>query len=45
MKVKTDPGLEDVRLPNPLNLGLFNKSVFLHNGKKIFKSPAVFEVE
>jgi len=24
------PSLEDVRLPNPLNLSLFNKSIFVH---------------
>ena len=26
------PGLGDVRLPNPLDLGLFDKAVFLHDG-------------
>ncbi|GAB5470508.1 MAG: DNA helicase [Rhodospirillales bacterium] len=27
------PGLEDVRLPNPLDLGLFDKACFLQNGE------------
>ena len=27
------PGLDDVRLPNPLDLKLFNKVCFLHNGE------------
>jgi len=30
------PGLEDVRLPNPLNLGLFNKSIFTHDDQMFF---------
>ena len=29
---KTCPGLDDVRLPNPLDLTLFNKACFLNNG-------------
>jgi hypothetical protein len=27
------PSLDDVRLPNPLNLKLFNKACFLNTGK------------
>ena len=27
------PGLNHVRLPNPLDLKLFNKACFLHNGE------------
>ena len=30
------PGLEDVRLPNPLDLGLFNKSIFAHDDQMFF---------
>ena len=30
---KPCPGLEDVRLPNPLDLTLFNKTCFLHDGE------------
>jgi len=44
-KGKTHPTLEDVRLPNPLDLRLFNKSMFLHNGRKIFTGPADFELD
>jgi len=44
-KDKDRPGLEDVRLPNPVDLRLFNKTMFLHNGKKIFTSPASFELD
>lgn len=33
------PSLEDVRLPNPVDLKLFNKNMFLHNGELIFNSP------
>lgn len=33
LSAKPLPELEDVRLPNPLNLSLFDKSCFLHNGK------------
>lgn len=39
------PGLDDVRLPNPLDLNLFNKTMFLHNGKKVFTSPHHFEID
>lgn len=45
IKNKSQPSLEDVRLPNPLDLNLFNKTMFLHNGKKVFTSPAEFEVD
>ncbi len=30
---KPFPGIEDVRLPNPLDLGLFAKTCFLNNGR------------
>ena len=30
---RTQPGLDDVRLPNPLDLGLFNKSIFVEGGR------------
>ena len=30
---QTRPGLDDIRLPNPLDLGLFNKSIFVQNGE------------
>ena len=30
---RNKPGLADVRLPNPLDLGLFNKVVFVENGR------------
>jgi len=30
---KQTPTLSDVRLPNPLDLDLFNNAYFLHNGK------------
>jgi replicative DNA helicase len=42
---KDRPSLDDERLPNPVDLGLFNKSMFLHNGKKIFNSPVSFEID
>jgi replicative DNA helicase len=35
---KPCPGLEDVRLPNPLDLTLFNKTCFLNNGEIQFHS-------
>ena len=44
-KGKARPTLDDVRLPNPLDLKLFNKSMFLHDGKKTFTSPADFELD
>ncbi len=33
MSKKPLPGLEDVRLPNPLDLTFFNKTCFLHEGE------------
>jgi replicative DNA helicase len=39
------PKLEDIRLPNPLDLKLFNKSMFLHDGKLIFTTPDDFELD
>jgi replicative DNA helicase len=44
-KGKSNPGLEDVRLPNPLDLKIFNKTMFIHNGRKFFTRPAEFEVD
>lgn len=35
---KPCPDLGDVRLPNPLDLKLFNKTCFLHNGKVEFQA-------
>jgi replicative DNA helicase len=35
---KPCPGLEDVRLPNPLDLKLFSKTCFLHNGEVQFRA-------
>ncbi|MDV3351177.1 DNA helicase [Leptothoe sp. LEGE 181152] len=32
------PGLEHVRLPNPLELRLFNKACFIHNGELAFST-------
>ncbi|MGZ3742465.1 MAG: DNA helicase [Pseudobdellovibrionaceae bacterium] len=43
-KQKKRPGLEDVRLPNPLDLSLFNKAIFLHDNKIIFAAPREFEL-
>jgi replicative DNA helicase len=34
--VKACPDLEDVRLPNPVDLGLFSKTCFLNNGEVRF---------
>lgn len=42
---KERPDLSDVRLPNPLDLSLFNKSLFLHNGEKVFKTPKEFKID
>lgn len=39
------PSLQDVRLPNPVDLKLFNKTMFLHDGKKMFTSPAEFMLD
>ena len=38
--MKPCPGLEDIRLPNPLNLGLFTKTCFLHNGEVQFRAAS-----
>ena len=38
--MKPCPGLEDVRLPNPLDLGLFTKTCFLNNGEVGSARPA-----
>ena len=38
--VKPVPDLSDVRLPNPLDLALFDKMVFLHNGQVRFKASS-----
>jgi replicative DNA helicase len=35
---KSCPDLEDVRLPNPLDLGLFSKTCFLNNGEVRFRA-------
>ncbi len=43
-KKNSRPSLTDVRLPNPLDLKLFNKSMFLHDGKMQFVAPAQFEL-
>lgn len=37
---KSLPDLSDVRLPNPLDLGLFDKACFLHKGKTQLLSAA-----
>lgn len=42
---RSRPTLEDIRLPNPVDLKLFDKKMFLHNGKKIFTSPTSFEID
>lgn len=41
---KERPELQDVRLPNPLDLGLFNKVIFLHENKVWFAAPRKFEL-
>lgn len=38
--VKSCPGLADVRLPNALDLSLFNKTCFLNNGEITFQAAA-----
>lgn len=38
--VKALPDLEDIRLPNPLDLGLFDKACFLGNGQTRFLALA-----
>jgi len=35
---KPCPDLEDIRLPNPLDLSLFDKTCFMHNGEVRFKA-------
>ena len=35
---KPVPGIQDVRLPNPLDLTLFDKAVFLNNGEVRFQA-------
>lgn len=35
------PDLSDVRLPNSLDLGLMNKALFIHEGRKYFVRPEV----
>lgn len=37
---KSCPDLEDVRLPNPLDLKLFNKTCFLNNGEVQFRAAS-----
>jgi replicative DNA helicase len=37
---KPCPGLEDVRLPNPLDLTLFRKTCFLNNGEVQFRAAS-----
>ena len=34
---KPFPGLDDVRLPNPLDLKLFDKACFVHDGEMRFQ--------
>lgn len=36
MAQKILPDIGDIRLPNPLDLQLFDKSSFLNNGKMVF---------
>ncbi|MEL6573272.1 MAG: DNA helicase, partial [Pseudomonadota bacterium] len=36
----TVPGLADVRLPNPLDLALFDQACFLHDGQLAFRTPS-----
>lgn len=44
-KGKARPTLGDIRLPNPLDLRLFNKIMFLHDGKMRFIAPEQFDLE
>jgi len=39
------PSLNDLRLPNPLDLNLFNKNMFLHNGELIFNSSPEYNLD
>lgn len=41
---KSCPDLEDIRMPNPLDLSLFDKACFLHNGQVQFR-PSGFPKE
>jgi hypothetical protein len=43
-KGKTLPSLEDVRMPNEFDVGLFNKLMLFHQDKKVFIKPAQFEL-
>jgi hypothetical protein len=38
--MKSFPDLEDVRLPNPLDLSLFTKTCFLNNGEVQFRAAS-----
>ncbi|HIC79518.1 MAG TPA: DNA helicase [Kiloniellaceae bacterium] len=40
LQAKPLPDLADVRLPNPLDLGLFTKTCFLHEGALRLEAPA-----
>lgn len=39
------PLLSDIRLPNPVDLKLFNKNIFLHNGELSFNGEKSFIVD
>lgn len=39
------PGLADVRMPNPVDLGVFTKSCFLHRGQLVFGSVGAQAVD
>lgn len=41
--VEKEPSLRDIRLPNPIDLNIFNKVIFLENDKKSFIRPKTFE--
>ncbi len=43
-EIDRPPKLADVRLPNPVDLNLFNKSLLLHKGRVKFAGPREFEV-
>lgn len=38
--LKPVPDLSDIRLPNPLDLKLFDKTIFLNNGLVEFKAAS-----
>jgi replicative DNA helicase len=42
---KDRPSLSDIRLPNPVDLKLFNKNLFLHNGELFFNSPSEYSID